>query len=69
MGILPHVAARELGISPRTLDIWARTGRIKFERSAGGWRLYDPRDVERLRVRRAKRHHTIDAAAKRAQSF
>ena len=69
MGILPHIAARELGISPRTLDTWARAGRIKFERSSGGWRLYDPKDIERIRIKRAKRHSIIDAATKRAQGF
>ena len=69
MGILPNVAARELKISQRTLDTWARAGRIKFERSSGGWRLYDSKDVERIRLKRIKRQSVIDAEAKRAQGF
>lgn len=64
MGVLPHIAAQALGISPRTLDTWARAGRIKFERSSGGWRLYDPKEVERIRIKRAKRRRIIDAATK-----
>lgn len=48
MGVISSVAARQLGISSRTLSIWADKGRIKAQRSVCGWRLYDMRDVERL---------------------
>jgi hypothetical protein len=55
MGLLPHVAARELGISSRTLDGWARAGKIAFCRTAGGWRLYDEKDVQRLKKEMLRR--------------
>ena len=55
MGILPHVAARELGISPRTLDTWARAGRIRFTLTAGRWRMYAWADVQRMKKAMLKR--------------
>ena len=55
MGVLPHVAARELGISSRTLDGWARSGRIKFTLTAGHWRMYSWADVQRLKKEIGKR--------------
>ena len=59
MGIIASVAARELGISPRTLAGWADSGKIKATKTVGGWRLYDPRDVSRLKrdlaIRRDRR--------------
>lgn len=42
-------AARELGISSRTLSVWAAKGRIRFTRSAGGWRLFDAGEVQRVK--------------------
>lgn len=50
MGIILNVAARELGISESTLDRWARIGRIKFERSAGGWRMFDGAEIARVKA-------------------
>ena len=55
MGIIASQAARELGISARTLATWADKGRIKSVRSAGGWRLYDEKDVQRLKQALLKR--------------
>lgn len=55
MGLLPHIAARELGISPRTLDGWARAGKIAFERTPGGWRLYSLAAVESMKSKMVKR--------------
>ena len=55
MGIIASQAARELGISARTLALWADKGKIQAERSAGGWRLYDPADVARVKRELAKR--------------
>lgn len=52
MGILINMAARELGLSPRTLSLWARTGRIKYTRSAGGWRLFDTAEIARIKAQR-----------------
>lgn len=54
MQVLIHVAAQQLGLSARTLDNWARTGRIKFTRSAGGWRLFDGSEIARVRARLAE---------------
>ena len=55
MGIIASQAARELGLSARTLATWADCGKIKAVRSAGGWRLYDPADVARLKRMLARR--------------
>lgn len=44
------VAAQELGISARTLNLWAKKGRIKFTRSAGNWRLFDSDEIEKARA-------------------
>lgn len=49
MGMIASQAARELGISARTLATWADKGKIKAERSAGGWRIYDAKDVQRVK--------------------
>lgn len=50
MGVILNIAARELGISERTLDSWARSGRIGFTRSAGGWRLFDSMEIARVKA-------------------
>ena len=55
MKVLIHVAAQELGLSPRTLDKWARTGRIKFTKSAGGWRMFDSAEIAKVKAKYAKR--------------
>ncbi len=55
MGIIASQAARELGISARTLATWADRGRIKSVRSAGGWRLYEEKDLARLKIEMLKR--------------
>lgn len=68
-GLLPSQAAARLGICSKTLQHWSRRGLIRFSRLPSGWRLYDSKDVERIRVKRAKRHSVIDAEAKRAQGF
>ena len=54
MGVILNIAARELGISERTLDRWARIGRIKFERSACGWRMFDTAEITRVKEALAK---------------
>ena len=56
MGIIASVAARELGISSRTLSCWAIKGKIKATRLAGGWRLYEPADIARLKREMEKQH-------------
>lgn len=58
MGIIASQAARELGISARTLATWADQGKILATRSAGGWRLYSMVDVQRLKREMLKRQGT-----------
>ena len=53
MTVLIHVAAKELGISPRTLDGWVKNGRVKCERSAGGWRMFDSMEIAKVKARMA----------------
>ena len=55
MGVILNMAARELGISERTLDRWARLGRIKYTRTAGGWRLFDSPELARIKALRTKK--------------
>lgn len=55
MGVTAGMASRALGVSTTTLSSWADKGRIKVTRSAGGWRLYDAADVERLKKRLERR--------------
>lgn len=43
------VAARLAGLHPQTLRMYERLGLIKPARTAGGLRLYSPRDIERVR--------------------
>jgi len=57
MGVLIHIAAQELGVSQRTLDNWARLGRIKFKRSAGGWRMFDTDEIARVKAQLSGAHH------------
>lgn len=49
MGITGSQAARVLGVSSRTVANWADQGKLAAKRSAGGWRLFDPEDVARLK--------------------
>lgn len=49
MKVTINEASRELGISARTLDLWAKRGRIKYERSSCGWRLFNPAEVARVK--------------------
>lgn len=41
--------AKMLGLSPRTIERWEETGKIKkAKRDERGWRVYDRDDTERL---------------------
>jgi DNA-binding transcriptional MerR regulator len=44
----PAEAARRLGISIKALRIYERRGLVKPRRTARGWRLYAPQDLERV---------------------
>lgn len=50
MGVILNIAAKELGVAESTLDRWARIGRIKFTRSAGGWRMFDTAEIARVKA-------------------
>lgn len=62
--LLPSQAAARLGVCGKTLQHWARTGKIRFSRLPSGWRVYDPKDVERIRLKREKCLSVIDAKAR-----
>ena len=53
MKVTINMASRELGISARTLDRWAKVGRIKFERSLCGWRMFDGAEIARVKAQMA----------------
>lgn len=42
-------AAQRLGVSTKALRVYERAGLIRPRRSAAGWRLYGPRDLEDAR--------------------
>ena len=46
--LLTNDAARLLNVSPQTIRVWERAGRLAAVKTAGGVRLFDRRDVERL---------------------
>jgi len=47
--MISGLAAAQLGISTRTLGRWAQSGKIRSRLTPGRWRLYDPRDIARLK--------------------
>jgi MerR family copper efflux transcriptional regulator len=49
-GLTINEAARTTGWSPRMLRYVEQTGLISAERSASGYRLYGPRQLQRLRT-------------------
>ena len=46
-------AARSVGVSTDTIRLYERMGRLPALRTAGGYRLFAPSDVERLVRERA----------------
>ena len=54
MWLLTNEAAQVLGVSPETVRLWERAGRLPATKTATGVRLFNRSDVERLaRERRA----------------
>ncbi len=53
--MIAMLAARQLGVSTRTLSRWADQGKIKAGRTAAGWRTFDPHDVQQLKKEMLKR--------------
>lgn len=47
-------AARVLGVHVATVRRYAKTGILPAYRDYRGWRVFQPEDVERLRVERQK---------------
>lgn len=64
MGILPSVAARELGVSVRCLQSWEKKGKIKSDRTAGNWRTYDHAAIAKLKVELEQRRHAAEQPAR-----
>lgn len=52
--LTPGEAAAELGIGVQALRYWAKTGKIRALRTAGGHRRYRAADVARLKRKREK---------------
>ncbi len=50
--LLTGEAARVLKVSPQTVRLWERLGRIAAVKTSAGIRLFDPRDVARLARKR-----------------
>jgi excisionase family DNA binding protein len=48
--MMPGTAAARLGIHPQTLARWAKAGKIKFARTAGGHRRYSPAEIQRVKL-------------------
>jgi len=54
-GMIAMMAAAQLGISTRSLARYAERGRIPFQKSPGGWRIYSPAAVARLKRQMERR--------------
>lgn len=52
MGVIAGQAAAILGVSTRTLAMWANAGKVRATRTPGGWRLYNLAEIRRLKRRR-----------------
>ena len=46
--LLTNDAARYLSVSPQTIRVWERRGKLSAVKTERGVRLFDRRDVERL---------------------
>lgn len=46
MGLTISAVARKLGVSVRTVVEWDKRGLLPAQRSAAGWRYFDPNLVE-----------------------
>lgn len=46
--------SRILGVVPDTVRYMEKVGKLPAQRTSSGWRLFDPKDVERLRREREK---------------
>jgi len=53
--LTPSAAARILGVVPATVRQMEKTGKLPVAtRTSTGWRLFNAKDVERLRRQRAR---------------
>lgn len=53
--LLTNDAARRLNVSPQTIRVWERAGRLPAVKTERGTRLFDRRDVEQLAREREER--------------
>ncbi len=51
-----HIAARRLGVKPKTVRRWARTGFLRAVRWPGGWRIPEG-EILRVRTVAAETSH------------
>ena len=58
--LLTNDAARLLNVSPQTIRLWERTGRLPAVKTTRGVRLFDRRDVERLARERSHTNTTAE---------
>jgi len=53
--LIACIAAAQLGVSTRTLARWADQGKIRANKTPGGWRLFCPQDVVKLKRQMERR--------------
>lgn len=59
--VLTNEAAQMIGVSPETVRVWERVGRLPATRTSGGVRLFQREDVER--AARERRQHERDGVS------
>lgn len=64
--LLTGQVAQILDVSPETVRLWERLGRLPALKTERGVRLFDRRDVERLAGEREQRRATAPVHAKGA---
>lgn len=55
MGVTTGAAARILGVSTKTILHWSADGFLNPIRTVSGWRLYDPKELEKVARARMKK--------------
>jgi DNA-binding transcriptional MerR regulator len=61
--LLTSEVARILDVSPETVRLWERLGRLPALKTKHGVRLFDQRDVEQFAREREERRSASDACA------
>lgn len=60
MGLTVSAAARVLSVSAQTVVSWSDRGILHAQRSSGGWRYFDPKEVEMLAASLQKKYAAAD---------